>query len=364
MTNLDRVQSLLGQREWRPGWERELAEAGRKLEPAKSAGATRWAAAARVLARLKQAEQEVDFGAAALTLDDPTAVWRAGPVAAALPDVQRALASFGDQKAPPLLAATVRFYDDLARGWAEAEGTPPDQLAAVIRSLDQNPAVAFDRATYADHISRLGVAVVQGLRTRGLAADAVPEAIFPGGRRDETLTFLAAAADGRDSAGWHREAAAFQEPFFARWAARLARQADATRVARAVAFETAYAQLAVQTRALAATIARGEDALAPYREVCVAAASLLRDHPDGLAGQPELGRQWRRVEALHDAVSSMLPLSLADVTVRLDQGTTNGSPVLVELEAAAGGPSHRRSSSAPRRPPAAAGWAPSRSTGR
>ncbi len=29
----------------------------------------------------------------------------------------------------------------------------------------------------------------------------------------------------------------------------------------------------------------------------------------------------------------MLPLSLADVTVRLDQGTTDGSPVLVELEA-------------------------------
>jgi hypothetical protein len=335
VTTLDRVQSLLAQHEWRPGWERDLDEAGRKLESARSGGAARWSAAACALARLKQAEQEVDFGSAALTLDDPTAAWRTGPVAAALPEVQRALTSFGDQKPPGLLAATIRFYDDLARGWAQAEGAPPDQLAALVRGLEQNPAVVFDRAAYADHVCRLGVAVVQGMRARGLAAAAVPEAIFPGGRREETLSFLAAAGEGRDSAGWQRESAAFQEPFFARWAARLARQADVTHVARSVAFETTYAQLAAQARALAATIARREDAAVPYRELCAAAASLLRDHPDGFAGQPELNRRWRRVEALHGAVSSPLPLSLADVTVRLDQGTTDGSPVLVELEVGA-----------------------------
>jgi hypothetical protein len=355
VTTLDRVQSLLTQHEWRPGWERELAEAGRKLEPVRSGGAACWSAAARALARLKQAEQEVDFGSAALTLDDPTAAWRAGPVAAALPEVRRALASFGGQNPPALLAATVRFYDDLARGWAQAEDTPPDQLAALIRGFEQNPAVAFDRAAYADHVCRLGVAVVQGLRARGLAAEAVPEVIFPGGRREETLSFLAAAGEGRDSAGWHREAAAFQEPFFARWAARLARQADATRVARSVAFETTYAQLAVQARALAATIARREDAAVPYRELCAAAALLQRDHPDGFAGEPELNRRWRRVEALRAALSSSLPLSLADVTLRLDQGTTDGSPVLVEFEA--GG---RRSVSAPvvlsPAAPAGSGW--------
>jgi hypothetical protein len=333
VTMLDRVQSLLGQREWRPSWERELAEAGRKLEPAKSGGASHWSSAARALARLKQAEQEVDFGSAALTLDDPTAAWRGGPVAAALPDVKRALASFGGQDPPALLTGTVNFYDDLARGWEQAEGMPPDQVAALIRGLAQNPAVAFDRAAYADHVSRLGVAVVQGLRARGLAVDAVPEVIFPGGRRDETVSFLAAAGEGRDSAGWHREAATFAEPFFARWATRLARQADATRVARSVAFETTYAELANQARALATAIVRREDAATPYREVCAAAAALLRDPPDGFAGQPEFNRRWRRVEALHGALSTPLSLSLADVTVRLDQGTTDGSPVLVELEA-------------------------------
>ncbi len=355
VTTLDRVQGLLGERAWRPGWERELADAGRKLDAAKSGGAARWSAAARALARLKQAEQEVDFGAAALTLDDPTAAWRAGPVAAALPEVQRALTAFGDQMPPALLAATVRFYDDLARGWAQTEGTPPDQLAALIRGLEQNPAVVFDRAAYADHVHRLGVGVVQGLRARGVAADAVPDAVFPGGRRDETLSFLAAAGEGRDSSGWHREAAAFQEPFFARWAARLARQADATRVARSVGFETSYAQLAAQARALSASIARQEDPAEAYRELCAEATLLLRDHPDGFAAQPDLNRRWRRVEALRTALASPLPLVLGDVTVRLEPGASDGSPVLVEFEA--GG---RRSVSSPialsPAAPAGSGW--------
>jgi hypothetical protein len=355
VTTLDRVQTLLGQREWRPGWERELAEAGRRLEPAQSGGTARWAVAARALSRVKQAEQEVDFGSAALTLDDPTAAWRAGPVAAALPELRRAMSSFGDQRPPALLTATVKFYDDLAHGWSQVAESPPDQLAALIRDLEQNLAVAFDRAAYGDHISRLGVAVIQGLRARGVAAEAVPESIFPGGRREETLSFLAAAGEGRDSAGWHREAGTFQEPFFARWASRLARQADATRVARAVAFENAYAQLGAQARQLAATIASQEDPVVAYRELGAAAGSLLRNHPDGFANQPELNRRWRRVEALQAAVTTPLPLTLVDVTVRLEPATTDGSPVLIELEA--GG---RRSVSSPvtlsPAAPAGSGW--------
>lgn len=355
VTTLDRVQALLGQREWRPGWERELAEAGRRLEPAKAGGAARWAVAARALSRVKQAEQEVDFGSAALTLDDPTGAWRAGPVAAALPELQRASSSFGDQKPPALLTATAAFYADLADGWAQVTESPPDQLATLIRGLEQNPAVAFDRAAYADHINRLGVAVVQGLRARGVAADAVPEAIFPGGRREETLSFLAAAGEGRDSAGWHREAGRFQEPFFARWASRLARQADATRVARSVAFDNAYAQLAVQARDFAAIIATGEDPIDAYRDLSAGAGSLLRNHPDGFASQPDLNRMWRRVEALHVALDAPLPLTLVDVTVRLEQATSDGSPVLIEFEA--GG---RRSVSSPLvlspAAPAGSGW--------
>lgn len=330
---LGRVQDLLGQSAWRPGWERELADAGRKLQPARAIGAARWSAAARSLARLKEAEREVDFGAAALTLDDPTAAWRTGPVATALPEVRRALAAFGDQPPPPLLAATVRFYNDLASGWDQAADLPPDRLAALLRGLEQNGAVAFDRAAYGDHIARLGVALVQGLRARGVAVEALPESIFPGGRRDETLSFLAAAGQGRDGAGWQREAASFREPFFSRWATRLARQADATRVARTVAFTAGYDNLAAQSRALAAAAARHEDPVGAYRDLCVATSALLRDHPDGFTGDGELNRRWRRANALREALTTPWSLSLADVTVRLDQAVTDGSPVLVELSA-------------------------------
>ncbi len=340
---------------WSPRWEKKLATAAERVSPRASSATRAYRNSAFAFMRLKRAERIQAAHDIVYTEDFRDGVWPAREVADVLPDLRQEVARFGRNAAPSLLSGTLDLYSALAKPASLArKAAQGDALA----KLAANPAVRFDPETYADQFARIRFEAAGELLETGVDSTGLPEHLFRAGETEMVRRFHTNLNGDADAQVWWAEQELQAQPFLARWAGRLAKEAFHTAQERQQGFDAAWSECVRLQRLVRSRAIGGTDWTAVWLDLHEQVGQTLDDYARDLGGDPRRASRLAQLAEVKGALEESRELVLDAVTIRLPQGALD-APVAVTLELGfgdAGG--FRRSSPLTVGPsaPAGSGW--------
>jgi hypothetical protein len=181
VTGMSQLVTQFSRKERDRSWVETTEKAAQSLSGHRLApGTAAYRTSAFLMIRLKRAEDTAGFGRLAFARDYEQQTWLPATVQEILPAMRSHAARFGKEGVPPLFTATVAFYDDLERVPQVLAAGSSAEMYGLIRKLADSRALAFDPATYQDHVDRLRTAAVAVLHGRGTNPHDLPSNLFPG----------------------------------------------------------------------------------------------------------------------------------------------------------------------------------------
>ncbi|MFH1843745.1 MAG: hypothetical protein ABIF77_11125, partial [bacterium] len=310
------------------------------------------------LVRLKRAEENLRFETLAYAPNYGDLAWLPATILEALEVLHSDISRYGANMMPPLVTATVDYYDGLRWLRDEIQQGKGEKLSTRIAELASNRAVSFDPANYANHVDRARVVALSSLLAGGKESQDLPDHLFPSGDRESSLSFLNLLDCQPTADEWREIAHHSAQPFFARWAESQAVAANQATTRLAAAFDALYVRLQQTTENLRRRAALGQD----WSSVALDLARQVKEarirYRGQFFGEPDYQDRLTRLDSLATALSRPLLLSPTSVTVRLGPSQLNTSAEVVVEFAGPDGQVLQKSSPISLGPsaPAGTGW--------
>jgi hypothetical protein len=191
--------------------------------------------------------------------------------------------------------------------------------------------VRFDPEPYTDYLTRLRYEAAWWWAVDRHEAGTLPSHLFDPSAQAEVAAFDSLRVEVSRPERWREIAASMSDPFLIRWANHLTGQMVMQAAARSAAFAEAWSQCRAQTVTLQGMVTAGREWGAVWRSLRAAAQQARESFADVARDDPSLDAKFTYLEDLERALVAQHPLSVARVTVRLDQARLPDATV-IQLE--------------------------------
>ncbi len=283
-----------------------------------SSSATIYRTCALDMAHLKKAEDAANFGVLAFSREYERKNWLPASIDKALASLRSDVSKYGRRVVPPLMIATVEFYATLLDEKLDWSQASPQQLSKLIKELDENRAVSFDPALYADHVDRVRIAALASLLERQHASRDLPARFFPDKDRNAAQSFLNVLGAEPSREEWQEMVQVTSRPFYARWVSARVSLATQDRARRNRRFDEAYGEVVEEAANLARLARQGQNWSGSHTQLYTKLVSLRTEYRGYLLHDRERLAKLQMLDELVAALVQPLSVAVTAVTVRLD----------------------------------------------